>query len=38
MKEEAGGHSVVLVSNENGNLSFINSWGEDWGDGGFFTI
>jgi C1A family cysteine protease len=27
-----------LVSNENGNLTFINSWGQKWGDDGYFTI
>ena len=31
------GHAVVLVG-ASGPLKFLNSWGEDWGDGGFFRI
>ena len=32
------GHAVVLVRCEPSCLKFMNSWGQDWGDGGFFRI
>lgn len=35
-----GGHAVVLVGYDNGTSRFIvrNSWGEKWGQGGYFTM
>ena len=32
------GHAVILISAKNGYLRFLNSWGEDFGDHGFFAI
>ena len=32
------GHAVVLVRCEPSCLKFMNSWGQKWGDGGFFRI
>ena len=32
------GHSVVLTSFDRESLRFLNSWGEDWGDMGFFRV
>lgn len=32
------GHAVVLVRCEPSCLKFMNSWGQYWGDGGFFRI
>ena len=32
------GHAVVLASHGENFLRFINSWGTEWGDGGFFKI
>ena len=34
---EGFGHAVVLIG-ASGPLKFLNSYGEDWGDGGFFRI
>ena len=31
-------HAVVLVRCEPNCLKFMNSWGQHWGDGGFFCI
>lgn len=31
-----GGHSVVLLKYTSEYYSFINSWGTNWGDAGFF--
>jgi hypothetical protein len=38
--EDARGHrhAVVLLSANGRQLTFMNSWGKDWGDGGRFTI
>ena len=35
---EIGVHAVVLASYDSSCLRFMNSWGEEWGDGGFFRI
>ena len=32
------GHAVILISAKNGYLRFLNSWGESFGDHGFFAI
>lgn len=32
------GHAVVLTSYNNKCLTFMNSWGEEWADNGFFRI
>jgi C1A family cysteine protease len=37
-KEEEGGHAVILMSYDFDHLRFLNSWGKDWGDKGFFKI
>ena len=34
----AGGHAVVLVEIEENCLKFLNSWGKDFGDNGYFRI
>jgi hypothetical protein len=36
--EEPGGHAVVLVRCDAVSLTFMNSWGTKWADGGFFSI
>ena len=35
---EAGGHAVVLIRCDPDCLTFMNSWGTDWADGGFFRV
>lgn len=37
-EEESGGHAVVLIDFGDGFLTFLNSWGENWGDNGKFRI
>ena len=37
-QEELKHHSIVLISAKNGYLRFLNSWGENFGDHGFFSI
>jgi hypothetical protein len=37
-KHSRGGHAVVLVRCDESSLTFMNSWGQDWNNGGFFTI
>ena len=38
-QEDQGGHAVTLIGiDECGALKFINSWGADWGDKGFFRL
>ena len=37
-KPDPGGHAVVLVRCEPNCLMFMNSWGQKWGDRGFFCI
>jgi len=36
--EDGGGHAVVLVGCSPTSLTFLNSWGESWGDNGSFSI
>ena len=37
--DELGGHAVVLKDiDENDNYVIVNSWGEEWGDGGKFRV
>ena len=36
--DTAGGHAVVLVEIEENCLKFLNSWGKDFGDNGYFRI
>lgn len=33
-----GGHAVSLISHGKDGLRFLNSWGTNWGDGGFFRV
>ena len=33
-----GGHAVVLTSYDAESLRFMNSWGDDWADNGFFRV
>ena len=33
-----GGHAVVLIRCDPDCLTLMNSWGEKWGDGGFFRV
>ena len=35
---DAGGHAVVLTSYDADSLRLMNSWGDDWGDQGFFGV
>jgi len=35
---ELSGHAVVLTSFNSESLRFMNSWGSDWADGGFFKV
>ena len=35
---ESGGHAVVLTSYSIDSLVFMNSWGKEWADNGFFSI
>ncbi|KAL6158936.1 hypothetical protein ACJQWK_03073 [Exserohilum turcicum] len=34
----AGGHAVALVGCAPQSLTFVNSWGKNWGDGGRFSV
>ena len=34
----SGRHAVCLISHGKNGLRFLNSWGSDWGDGGFFRV
>ena len=36
--DTAGGHAVILISIEKCGLKFLNSWGKNWGDNGYFRI
>ena len=36
--KKLSGHAVVLISAKDGYLRFLNSWGENFGDHGFFSI
>ena len=36
--ETGGGHAVVLIEIEENCLKFLNSWGKDWADKGYFRI
>ena len=36
--ETEGGHAVVLIRCDPDCLTFMNSWGTDWADGGFFRV
>lgn len=36
--ERLGGHATYLIGYENGRLLGVNSYGDYWGDGGFFWI
>ena len=35
---ESGGHSVVLVDFHDDVYTFLNSWGQNWGDKGYFRV
>ena len=35
---EEGGHAVVLFGVKSHYLMFMNSWGDSWGDNGFFRV
>lgn len=35
---DGGGHAVVLVKCDANSLTFLNSWGADWGSNGSFSI
>jgi hypothetical protein len=35
---ETSGHAVVLTSYNSRCLTFMNSWGQNWGDNGFFRV
>ena len=37
-ESKEGGHAVVLPSIEKNCLKFLNSWGPNWGDEGYFRI
>ena len=36
--DDLSGHAVVLTSYNSKCLTFMNSWGEDWGEKGFFKV
>jgi hypothetical protein len=38
LKSKTGGHAVVLTSFDSKCLRFMNSWGDNWADMGFFRI
>ena len=35
---DAGGHAVVMTACSPESLTFLNSYGNDWGDGGSFSV
>ncbi|CAO2657759.1 Nn.00g038850.m01.CDS01 [Neocucurbitaria sp. VM-36] len=35
---DGGGHAVVMVKCNPSSLTFLNSWGSDWGDNGSFQV
>ncbi len=37
-KGDGCGHAVVLIRCSPDYLLFMNSWGQEWGDGGFFKV
>lgn len=37
-KRRLGGHAVVLMKSEKDHLYLMNSWGDKWGDKGYFRI
>lgn len=37
-RERLSGHAVVLTSFDSQGLRLMNSWGDDWADGGFFRV
>jgi hypothetical protein len=37
-KRKLGGHAVVLMKSEKDHLYLMNSWGDNWGDKGYFRI
>ena len=40
MNTENGGsgHAVVLINDDNGRLEFLNSWGPEFANNGFFCV
>lgn len=36
--KDGGGHAVVMVGCRPRSLTFLNSWGRDWGDNGTFSV
>lgn len=38
IKDDGGGHAVVLIRINPDYLCFMNSWGVNWADGGFFKV
>ncbi len=38
LNEKTSGHAVVLIRCDANCLTFMNSWGTDWGNSGFFSI
>ena len=37
-QDDPGGHAVVLTGCAPNHLTFMNSWGQNWADGGFFRV